>query len=1121
MGSCVSGKKTKQVNARGSMANIGMRMTLLDRFGVNQTKQLLELFEKVSDKEGIDQKGLMALIPTASELPSPVFASAFNLFDIDQRGRISFSNFCVTVSQYLVGHREEKCKFLFKIFDYNHNGILESKELSEFKKYIRKALRQNDITYSHEEVEKTIENWKTLTLPQLISWAFEHLDFHMALKPFEVIPSPTSEKEILKDLLSEKFEFGETWFLISTPWLEAWKNYVNFEIIGFGENVELSPSLGKLRSKSILPGSRPVEINNIEFQDPFCSLHIREDAKSPEMFTVIHPNVWKELQNWYGGGPEFPREIIKNGNDLEIELFPVVLKVHFLSNNVKNFVVSKGKTIKFVLDLIGKEKSRLYLVVGNSLKLLSESGVVGNVFHEKVVKCVYQVIVSDKDLELSEFIEYDDDFDYDRGEEIEYKEDGQWLSGYIKEIKVDEAVIGANWRLKIVTIPKSESFRIRKPSRALITTSRSLKATGLVNLGNTCYMNAIIQCLNNTPLLSPFFINGTFMRHINSQILQVTKGIITRNIGNLLRNLSTGLHLKVRPYEFFNSFSEAFSYFQGNDQQDAHEFLRILLDSLHDDLNRHDDHNVNKTITLHDPNYDDEMASSKEHWEKIQGSIGSVISDLFGGQTRNKITCKSCPANIVIFELLMDISLPIPILPPNHVVEIIFIPHLFICCTKFRFHFNRNFLARDLTQKVFEEIGLDRESLVFAVSEKKLMVEVQLENLLEFVDAEIYVFEKLKNIEEVEVSGKKTLKKERNTMWREELATRDLVDIESNGTWNVGHVLRLGKGSMHVMVESENSEIIKVSHESARIAQHRTYTSHNSKILHFFVYHCRIVSSISEFFGLPQLLSIGNWYTFKELRQILESICAHLSLSSKILGFFKFAVLTPTLQCSLCKTPNCKGCEIPNNFKYLDSIHENSIITVLWENFIMYKPKLKEIEEIEDISIYKCLQEFGKEEKIDFNCEKCGGKTGVTKTDICRLPDILIVHLKRFRFEETQPVKVNNKIVFPLVGLDLASVLSETRSPSKKNEFAQSNSKENYLYDLFAVVNHSGNVLGGHYTCSCIGEIFEEKKWLYYDDDKVYELQGDPVSEIVTSNAYILLYKRQRLSSSNVINLYG
>jgi ubiquitin C-terminal hydrolase len=61
------------------------------------------------------------------------------------------------------------------------------------------------------------------------------------------------------------------------------------------------------------------------------------------------------------------------------------------------------------------------------------------------------------------------------------------------------------------------------------------------------------------------------------------------------------------------------------------------------------------------------------------------------------------------------------------------------------------------------------------------------------------------------------------------------------------------------------------------------------------------------------------------------------------------------------------------------------------------------------------------------------------------------------------------------------------------------------LYDLYAVVSHSGNLHGGHYISHAKHPV--SKKWQTFNDSSVKDVKNP--SEVINSQAYLLFYQQK------------
>ncbi|KAL5999269.1 hypothetical protein ACLOJK_040719 [Asimina triloba] len=184
----------------------------------------------------------------------------------------------------------------------------------------------------------------------------------------------------------------------------------------------------------------------------------------------------------------------------------------------------------------------------------------------------------------------------------------------------------------------------------------SLGLTGLQNLGNTCFMNSAIQCLAHTPKLVEYFL-GDYDEEINQENPLGMNGELALAFGDLLRKLWATGTAPVAPRLFKMTLAQFAPQFSGFNQHDSQELLAFLLDGLHEDLNRV--HNK-PYIEAKDADGRPDNVVSNEYWMNHLARNDSIIVDLFQGQYRSMVSCPSCSKISVTFDPFMYLSLPLP-----------------------------------------------------------------------------------------------------------------------------------------------------------------------------------------------------------------------------------------------------------------------------------------------------------------------------------------------------------------------------------------------------------------------------------------------------------------------------
>lgn len=210
----------------------------------------------------------------------------------------------------------------------------------------------------------------------------------------------------------------------------------------------------------------------------------------------------------------------------------------------------------------------------------------------------------------------------------------------------------------------SKRFPSVDTTRNLSTSSRknsivSRSCTGLRNIGNTCFMNSVLQCLAHTKPLLDHCLTSEYESDINREASRM-KGVLVCAYADLMSTMWSGQETVVSPTNFKCEVSRFAKLFLGYNQQDAQEFLMYLLQGIHEDLNRIkekkkskfiDDSNEVETISARD--------KSRKSWKEHLEVDNSKIVDLFEGQLKSVLTCTECGYVSNTFDPALGLSLPI------------------------------------------------------------------------------------------------------------------------------------------------------------------------------------------------------------------------------------------------------------------------------------------------------------------------------------------------------------------------------------------------------------------------------------------------------------------------------
>ncbi|XP_057333182.1 ubiquitin carboxyl-terminal hydrolase 31-like [Microplitis mediator] len=639
-------------------------------------------------------------------------------------------------------------------------------------------------------------------------------------------------------------------------------------------------------------------------------------------------------------------------------------------------------------------------------------------------------------------------------------------------------------------------IRVPPPRPPHIPPDRVPGVIGLRNHGNTCFMNAVLQCLSHTDILAEYFVLDRYKfdlsrrNKLNSKKYG-TKGEITEQLALLLKAIWSCQYDPEMSTAFKNVVDKYGSQYRGNLQHDAQEFLLWLLDKVHEDLNQ----------------------ATKKKYRSIKNSFGrpdhvvadetlanhvrcnhSFVHEIFQAQFRSSLTCPRCQRQSNTFDPFLCVSVPVP--------------------------------------QQHRQINLYVNVLYTSQQPRQVRIGVSVNQMA--------------NVKEL----------------REILASDTGID-ESHMLLTEVHdegFHRTFSDCQPLSVITENDPLYCIELPQLKEPTEQAY------ILLVWV-NVLVKGDLKERFGSPYTMQVSRETCYDDLQKLLlkemhTTLTDDVLTSSQSPGLFNIRVADPAATPIQDEHPCIDPCvEHPLYTEQIeqalalcadDSGPQHVKLILEWDEATKVNIIHDDTDQIEEhasvkqlktnaelggaVTLEECFDLYTREEILGaedaWHCPSCNKKQEVVKKlGLWSLPDILVIHLKRFRQQGKQQStsKLTMLVDFPLFGFDMtphlahggiqnhttvATLGSLGWSPWKKPRTRQHHSApikfDENVYDLYAICNHHGQDLqGGHYTAFCRNPY--DSQWYCFDDTRVESVTE---TSLVTNSAYMLFYQRRSNNST-------